>query len=557
MKLLYFFLLTALWLLSISTTCAQLTWAPFQGSMPAHAVIGGSENGAQLPVCRCDYGGGKHPGKVVSAKCNIGWGGKEQSLTSFEVLVNPENIKLDWVKVVGATLPAGAVQGGSENSTPLYIGRVNYIAGGQQGLHSGKVFKSGAGYICNFGYGGEEISVNSDFEVLVQVPNLVQNGTFNGNPSYNAWKIAVVEGRVVNQQTGGHPGGYAWLNHNGGSADPAISQEIKGLMVDSMYVISGFFKPGSHAGIHHAKPGTPCLAVDVDGIEQREYIAPADITNLQRWDDKRWRSFSLPFKATRTSHTIRFRAEINGSDCDVALDNIFVGKNSKEHWEYGEAEHWADLCHPFLECDGTAQSPVDIKGWVNDASLQWPEVHHNPIESALINNGHTIEFEVPEEYQEHNKLRLGDAEYELLQFHFHSHSEHNINGIYYPMEVHLVHKNKQTGGLAVLGVLFKAGNSHRALAQLIDAGLPEHKDSLSGKFLLNPADFLPSGGGYYTYHGSLTTPPCSEIVTWFVFDTPVEASQEQINRFAPLLHDDYRPLNDLNGRVIKHAVGRH
>lgn len=63
------------------------------------------------------------------------------------------------------------------------------------------------------------------------------------------------------------------------------------------------------------------------------------------------------------------------------------------------------------------------------------------------------------------------------------------------------------------------------------------------------------GGGYYTYHGSLTTPPCSEIVTWFVFDTPVEASQEQINRFAPLLHDDYRPLNDLNGRVIRHFAG--
>ena len=55
----------------------------------------------------------------------------------------------------------------------------------------------------------------------------------------------------------------------------------------------------------------------------------------------------------------------------------------------------------------------------------------------------------------------------------------------------------------------------------------------------------------------MTTPPCSEIVTWFVFDTPVEASQEQINRFAPLLHDDYRPLNELNGRVIQHAVGGH
>lgn len=560
MKMLKFFLLAALWLLYGNPTHAQLKWVPFQASMPANAVMGGSENGAQLPVCRCAFNGGTHPGKVVSGRCNIGWGGNEQSVAAFEVLVNPENVKLDWVKVEGATLPAGAVEGGSENNAPMYIGRVNYSVGGRNlGVHPGKVFKSGSGYICNFGYGGKEISVNRDFEVLVQVTNLVQNGTFDGNPSYTGWTIEVVEGRVANQQTGGDPGGYAWLNHNGGPTDPAIRQEIGGLMVDSLYVISGFFKPGSHAQIHHAKPGTPCLAVDVDGIEQREYIAPADVTNLKRWDDKRWRSFAVPFKATKTSHTIRFRAEINGFDCDVALDNISVEKNSKAHWEYEEQEHWADLCHPFLECDGTSQSPVDIAGWVDDASLQWPEVHYDSIQSSLINNGHTIEFEVPEVYLEHSEagnLRLGNDEYKLLQFHFHSHSEHNINGIYYPLEVHLVHKNEKTGALAVLGVLFKAGKEHQALAKLINAGLPESAGRHSGKLALNPAELLPPGGGYYTYHGSLTTPPCSEIVTWFVFDTPVEASQEQINRLASLLHDDYRPLNDLNGRIIKHYVGR-
>jgi len=557
MKTQIFFLLTALWLLSYSATYAQLKWVPFQASLPAHAVMGGSENGAQLPVCRCAFKGGTHPGKVVGTRCNIGWGGNEQSVASFEVLVNPEHVELEWVKAAGAALPVGAVEGGPENSAPMYIGRVNYSAGGRNlGVHPGKVFKSGTGYICNFGYGGEEISVNRDFEVLVQVPDLVQNGTFDGNPSYSGWKIEVVEGRVANQQTGGHPGGYAWLNHNGGSTDPAITQEIKGLKVDSTYVISGLFKPGVHARIHSARPGTPCLAVDVDGIEQREYIAPADVTNTERWDDKRWRSFALPFKATKTSHTIRFRAEINGSDCDVALDNISVEKNSKAHWEYGEQEHWADLCHPFLECDGTSQSPIDIAGWKDDASLKWPELHYDAIQSSLINNGHTIEFEVPEQYREQNKLRLGDTEYELLQFHFHSHSEHTINGNYSPMEVHLVHKNEKTGKLAVLGVLFRAGKEHAVLNQLIQAELPAKTSSHSHELSLNPAGLLPSGGGYYTYSGSLTTPPCSEIVTWLVFDTPIEASQDQINRFAPLLHDDYRPTNDLNGRVIRHYVGR-
>ena len=177
-------MLTALWLLSYSATYAQLKWVPFQASMPAGAVMGGSENGVQLPGCRCNFEGGTHPGKVVGGRCNIGWGGNEQSAASFEVLVNPENVELNWVKAAGATLPAGAIGGGSENSAPMYIGRVNYNAGGQNlGVHPGKVLKSGSGYICNFGYGGKEISVNREFEVLMQVPDLVQNGTFDGNPS--------------------------------------------------------------------------------------------------------------------------------------------------------------------------------------------------------------------------------------------------------------------------------------------------------------------------------------------------------------------------------------
>ena len=124
------------------------------------------------------------------------------------------------------------------------------------------------------------------------------------------------------------------------------------------------------------------------------------------------------------------------------------------------------------------------------------------------------------------------------------------------MEVHMVHKNEKTGKLAVLGVLFRAGKEHAVLNQLIQAELPAQTSSHSHELSINPAGLLPSGGGYYTYSGSLTTPPCSEIVTWFVFDTPIEASQDQINRFAPLLHDDFRPPNDLNGRKIRHDVSR-
>ncbi|MBK8921582.1 MAG: DUF3421 domain-containing protein [Saprospirales bacterium] len=500
---------------------------------------------------------------MVGNKCNIAWGADELAISDFEVLVNKGGVALSWVKYNGSNWPDGAADVG-EHGQPLYVGRMDY----QGGTHPGQIFPRSK--ICNIGYGGKAISLTSNYEVLVAtsappeghgapVPNFVINGTFDGNPSYAGWTIEVVDGNVANQQTGGHPGGYAWLEHdNGPTTDPSIRQEINGLSVGSLYVISGFFKPGSHPLIYHDRPGTPCLAVDVDGVEQREYIAPADVIDPELWDDTHWHSFAVPFKATRTSHTIRFRAEINNSNCNVALDNISVEQSSKPHWEYGEQEHWAELCHPFLECDGTSQSPINITGWEEDASLlNWLEVQYDPLGSDLINNGYTLEFEVPEEYigQTSGNLRLGSDEYKLLQFHFHSHSEHSINGTYFPMEVHLVHKNERTGALAVLGVLFRAGAENKALAKLINAGLPKSAGNHGSNLERHPGELLPPGGGYFTYRGSLTTPPCSEIVTWFVFDTPVEASREQINRFAPLLHDDYRPLNDLNGRIIRHFTG--
>jgi hypothetical protein len=141
---------------------AQLEWVPFEGDLPDNVVIGGVEYHRSLAVCRCDYRGGVHPGKVVGNACNIGYGGREITVPTFEVLVNKGAIELDWLKTDGA-LPDHAVKAGGENGTPIYAGRVFH----ENGTHPGKVFKAGSNYICNIGYDGKEITFNS-FEVLTE-----------------------------------------------------------------------------------------------------------------------------------------------------------------------------------------------------------------------------------------------------------------------------------------------------------------------------------------------------------------------------------------------------
>jgi len=173
---------------SVGIAQNNLRWVNFTGQMPANAVYGGWEqNGARLAVCRCNYRGAWHPGKVVAGKCNIGYGGREYALSSFQVLTNPGglNIKFAWIK--GNRLPPNAVVGGVENGRKLYVGAAYYPmnSSSKPGRHPGKVFWSGSQYICNIGYGGKEI-VNSD-QIMVLVsegkPRANTNTVQNRRPS--------------------------------------------------------------------------------------------------------------------------------------------------------------------------------------------------------------------------------------------------------------------------------------------------------------------------------------------------------------------------------------
>lgn len=162
MKIVKSILLASILMLSFNSINAQLEWVKYEGFMPSYAVIGGVETNRSLAVCRCDYRGAMHPGKVVENACNIGWGGKEIIVKDFEVLVNKGVVDLDWLKTNG-TLPKNAIQAGEERGGPIYVGRAFH----ENGTHPGKVFKVGGNYICNIGYGGKELTIKT-FEVLVE-----------------------------------------------------------------------------------------------------------------------------------------------------------------------------------------------------------------------------------------------------------------------------------------------------------------------------------------------------------------------------------------------------
>lgn len=223
------------------------------------------------------------------------------------------------------------------------------------------------------------------------------------------------------------------------------------------------------------------------------------------------------------------------------------------HWTYeGERgpSHWAQLDKGFTECAlGHAQSPIDIRDATTKAGAPDLEFRYQATPLRLINNGHTVQINESGA----GTLTIGDRAYTLAQFHFHTPSEERIQGKAYDMVAHLVHKD-DSGKLAVVAVLFNTGRENAALKTVFDnmpvAAGPEHtvKDTQ-----FDPADLLPAQHGYFHFQGSLTTPPCSEGVAWYVLKTPVEASRAQIRQLHALYPHNARPVQALHGReVIAH-----
>ena len=219
------------------------------------------------------------------------------------------------------------------------------------------------------------------------------------------------------------------------------------------------------------------------------------------------------------------------------------------HWGYtGDAgpEHWGALAPDFKTCSfGKQQSPVDIAGPI-EAKLGDLEIAYQAAPLRILNNGHTVQIN----YAPGSSLTTRGRSYEVVQFHFHTPSEHTVSGRHYPMELHIVHQTAAKE-LAVLGVFLDAGTANTALAPIWDA-MPMHEApeaSVPG-VTINVKSLLPASLAYYEYLGSLTTPPCTENVLWLVARTPVSVSEAQIAKFKQAFPMDARPVQPLNQRFV-------
>lgn len=207
---------------------------------------------------------------------------------------------------------------------------------------------------------------------------------------------------------------------------------------------------------------------------------------------------------------------------------------------------WAELCVGYGECGGSEQSPINITSSNPGTGLAALTTTQNQSTTYIINNGHTIEFV----YDEGSSLQWKGESYTLKQFHFHASSEHQVQSNSYPMEMHLVHQNA-AGKLAVIGIFFSAGAENQLLKKF-EPNYPQSKESFyksSDRFTV--ADLFPTNKGYYTYNGSLTTPPCTEGVTWIVMKEPISASLAQIQKISSIMKQNNRPVQKLNSRQVQ------
>ena len=214
------------------------------------------------------------------------------------------------------------------------------------------------------------------------------------------------------------------------------------------------------------------------------------------------------------------------------------------HWDYeGEMgpENWGK---EFATCGkGKSQAPLNIKGPFERVRFSVaPDYKQGPLK--IVNNGHTIQVNVAQG----SKIRIDGKPYDLLQFHFHRPSEEHIDGKPSAMVIHFVHKNAE-GELAVLGVMLREGNENPGIKTLwTHAPKKESSEVMPDGVTFNPANLLPREMDFYHYDGSLTTPPCTEKVKFYILKTQTNISKEQISDFPFKMNA--RPIQPANGRPI-------
>ncbi len=275
------------------------------------------------------------------------------------------------------------------------------------------------------------------------------------------------------------------------------------------------------------------LAGKLAGAKVSEASGPYDVRVVVK---------TAPMPATAHAPAARHTAHAKAAGAARAA------AHASAHWSYQGAagpQTWGALKPEFTLCGaGQRQSPIDIRGGLA-VDLDPVKFSYQATPFTVIDNGHTVQANVAQG----NHIEIGGKRFELVQFHFHRPSEERIDGRQFEMSLHLVHKDEQ-GRLAVVAVLMDKGQPQPAV-QKVWNNLPLEKgEQLAARVPLEVSELLPTDRRYYTYMGSLTTPPCSEGVQWVVMRQPVSMSPEQIELFARMYPMNARPLQQASGRRI-------
>lgn len=228
-------------------------------------------------------------------------------------------------------------------------------------------------------------------------------------------------------------------------------------------------------------------------------------------------------------------------------DFSYGGDTNPTKWD--ELDPYWDKCGT-----GTEQSPINLRSSLLGSILSPAaniQFNYQTVSGfAIQNNGHTIQVNYPETSPVSSSITVDGEKYELVQFHFHTPSEHLLEGQAAALELHLVHRNNQ-GKLAVVGVMIEKGTSINSSLKTVFDNMPQQEGINMANGTLNASNFLPANKSYYTYEGSLTTPPCSQGVKWIVLKNPLVTSSEQIKAFTKIYQVNARPTQDLNSRRVQ------
>ena len=216
------------------------------------------------------------------------------------------------------------------------------------------------------------------------------------------------------------------------------------------------------------------------------------------------------------------------------------------HWGYADAEHWGELAGEFATCStGVEQSPIDLTR-ASPSVIADAELAYVPADATVTDNGHTVQVNLTTA----GTAMIDGREYTLEQFHFHAPSEHTVDGVHSPVEAHFVHADAE-GNLAVIGVMIVEGAPH-PLFDAIIAAVPGNEEEAPLSVQVDARTLMPTTLMAYRYPGSLTTPPCTEGVTWSVLQEPITWSPEQVAALVSHFEEpNNRPEQALNYRELQ------